>query len=178
MLVDIGMVLQYGEHLLDIDNSSDSDGIHDIADWDGSWGDSALLSSQDSDISLFPSSDNSTHCGVLSAAASAVAHSNAGSMTCMSDDDGVSEAEQRTHHGIGSPSDSLLEALWNSGSGPRGVQRGAGPDYAPFTHPLYVAHMVQKAKLLANLCRMHNLPALLEQVGYFPLTHSGRYTHA
>jgi len=82
LLVDIGMVLQYHEHLLEADNSSNSDGVNDnAADWEGPWLDSALLSSQDSDISEFPGSDNSTHCGVLSAAASAAAHSNASSMT-------------------------------------------------------------------------------------------------
>ncbi|DBA83973.1 hypothetical protein WJX77_006742 [Trebouxia sp. C0004] len=167
LLVEIGMVLQYHEHLLEADNISNSDGVNDdAADWEGAWVDSALLSSQDSDISEFPGSDNSTHCGVLSAAASAAAHSNASSMTYMSDDDGASEADHstyaRTQHASGSPSDSLMESLWRSGSGPIGPQRL--PDYTPFTHPLYVAHMVRTAKKLVGLCRVVQVPALLEQV--------------
>ncbi|KAL0028831.1 hypothetical protein WJX79_010810 [Trebouxia sp. C0005] len=167
LLVDIGMVLQYCEHLLEADNSSNSDGVNDNAgDWEGPWVDSALLSSLDSDISEFPGSDNSTHCGVLSAAASAAAHSNASSMTYMSDDDGASEAERstytRTQHASGSPNDSLMESLWRTGSGPIGPQRPA--DYPPFTHPLYVAHMVRTAKKLVGLCQVLELPALLQQV--------------
>ncbi len=163
------MVLQYHEHLLEADNSSNSDGVNDnAAVWEGPWVDSALLSSLDSDISEFPGSDNSTHCGVLSAAASAAAHSNASSMTYMSDDDGASEAEHstyaRTQHVSGSPNDSLMESLWRTGSGPIGPQRP--PDYPPFTHPFYVAHMVRTAKKLVGLCQVVELPALLEQVGH------------
>ncbi len=169
LLVDIGMVLQYHEHLLEADNSSNSDGVNDNV-WEGPWVDSELLSSSDSDISEFPGSDNSTHCGVLSAAASAAAHSNASSMTNMSDDDGASEAEHstyaRTQHASGSPNDSLMESLWRSGSGSMGPQRLA--DHPPFTHPLYVAHMVRTAKKLVGLCQVAGLPALLEQVGTSP----------
>ena len=169
LLVDIGMVLQYHEHLLEADNSSNSDGVNDNV-WEGPWVDSALLSSSDSDISEFPGSYNSTHCGVLSAAASAAAHSNASSMTNMSDDDGASEAEHstyaRTQHALGSPNDSLMESLWRSGSGSMGHQRP--PDHPPFTHPLYVTHMVRTAKKLVGLCQVAGLPALLEQVGTPP----------
>ena len=169
LLVEIGMVLRYHEHLLEADNSSNSDGMNDSV-WEGPWVDSALLSSSDSDISGFPGSDNSTHCGVLSAAASAAAYSNASSMTNMSDDDGASEAEHstyaRTQHASGSPNDSLMESLWRSGSGPMGPQRPA--DHPPFTHPLYVAHMVRTAKKLVGLCQLVELPALLEQVGTCP----------
>lgn len=164
LLMDIGMMLQYHEHLLEADHSSNSDGVN-AADWEGPWVDSALLCSQDSDVSEFPESDNSTYCGVLSAAASAAAHSNASSMTYMSDDDGASEAEHstyaRTQHALGSPNDSLLETLWSSGSGPIGPQRP--PDCPPFTHPLYVVHMVRTAKKLVGLCQVVDLPALLEQ---------------
>ncbi len=172
LLVDIGMVLQYHQHLLEAGNSSVSDGVNDItADWDSAWAENGVLSSQDSDGSEFPGSDNSTHCGVLSAAASAAAHSNAGSMTYMSDDDATSEAEHGTYiqtHGIGSPSEGLMEGLWRSGSG---VLRGpTGVGYAPFTHPVYVSHMVQTAQSLRRLCQEEgDLPALLDQVGLLVL---------
>lgn len=167
LLVDIGTVLQYHEHMLKADNSSNSDGVNDNV-WEGPWVDSALLSSLDSDISEFPGSDNSTHSGVLSAAASAAAHSYASSMTCMSDDDGASEAEHstyaRTQHTMGSPNDSLMESLWRTGSGPIGSQRP--PDCPSFTHPLYAAHMLRTATKLVGLCQVVELPALLAQVGH------------
>ena len=166
MLVGIGMVLQYQEYLLKDDVSSKSDGDSDpAAEWGSAWANSALLSSQDSDISEFPASDTSTHCGVISAAASAAAHSNAGSATYVSDDD-ASEAERSTQaqaqqHAVGSPAgEAGLDSLWRSES----LRQPAGLEYAPFTHPVYVAHMVQTAQSLVSLCQEEDLPALLQQV--------------
>ena len=165
MLVGIGMVLQYQEYLLKDDVSSDSDGGSDpAADWGSAWANSALLSSQDSDISEFPASDSSTHCGVISAAASAAANSNAGSATYVSDDE--AQAQQ---HAVGSPvGDAGLDSLWRSES----LRQPAGPEYAPFTHPVYVAHMVQTAKTLVSLCQEEQLPALLQQVCCLRGSHS------
>ena len=162
------MVLQYHDYLLKADDSSESVGLNDITvEWESAWADSALFDTQDSDGSEGPGSENSTHCGVLSAAASAAAHSNAGSMTYMSDDDTMSEAEQGAHaraqHAVGSPSNGVMEGLWGSGSG---ALRGPA-QLAPFTHPVYVAHMVRRAKFLVRLCRQEDLPALLEQVSRY-----------
>ena len=159
------MVLQYKEHVLKDDASSDSDAGGDPAvDWGSAWANSALLSSQGSDISDFPASDSSTHCGVLSAAASAAAHSNAGSATYVCDDDAVSDAghsmHAQTQQAVSSPGDAAWESLWRSGS----LSQSAGLEYAPLTHPAYVAQMVQTAKCLVNLCREESLPALMEQV--------------
>lgn len=89
MLVRIGMVLQYHQHLLNNNSSSDLHGRTDsAANWDSARADSALLSTQDSDFSEFPPSDDSTHSG----------DSYAGSVTNVSDDDATSEAGTAHRH--------------------------------------------------------------------------------
>lgn len=153
-LEDIGLVLQYQVHMLDWDDKDSAQGPQDHPpDWESGWADNLLLSRRNSAGSELLDSDNSTHCGVLSAAASAVgAVASHSSASFRSDDDAPSL----------SGTSSSIQGLLQGDSVRRAAQQQS--EYLPFTHPTYIAHIQHVSTKMASICRLLALPALAQEV--------------
>lgn len=152
------MVLQYQEHMLD---SDDLDSVHDfndgLPDWESGWDDDVHLTHNDSVSSNLLDSDVSTHCGVLSAAASVTGTASHSSAGFQSDEDG---------HSVGGTSLSTQQS-----------RSQARPDYLPLAHPTYVAYIHQASARLAAICRLLRLAALAEEVSMISLPMLGYCVH-
>ena len=151
-LEDVGLILQYQDHMLDRDDTDSDQDPHDSPpDWESGWADNLLLSRNSTGSGLLES-DTSTHCGVLSAAASAVGAASHSSAGFQSDDEAPS---------LSGTSNSIQGLLRNESA--QGRSRGHA-DYPPFTHPTYIAHIQQASTKLATICRLLDLAALAEEV--------------
>lgn len=137
--------------MLDWDDSDSAQDQHDRPpDWESGWADNLLLSRRNSTGSDLLDTDNSTHCGVLSAAASAGASHSSGSF--LSEDDVPS---------LSGTSNSIQGLLQTDGTQRHSRQQ---QEYLPFTNPTYIAHIQQVSTKLASICRLLHLTALAKEV--------------
>lgn len=154
-LEDIGLILQYQDHMLDKDDSDSMQDPNDgPPDWESGWADNLLLSRRNSIGSDLLESDNSnsTHCGVLSAAASAVGAASHCGASFVSDDDVPS---------ISGTSNSIQGMLRSDAAQGRLREQ---TDYPPFMHPTYISYIQQASTKLAAICSLLALPTLAQEV--------------
>ena len=139
-------------------DKDDSDSVLDPneapPDWESGWADNLLLSQRNSIGSDLLESDNSnsTHCGVLSAAASATGAPSHSSASFVTDDDVPS---------ISGTSNSIQGLLRSDAAQGRLREQ---TDYPPFMHPTYISYIQQASTKLAAVCRLLVLPALAQEV--------------